>query len=455
MFHVKQQHENVGVLDANPFYTDPLIMAEQIVRPTNGNHPAVMAEWLGLAQLWCHTATAGAAERLQDEHIRTIPAGWELANPEWSGSGRPWWLRFYRRGGRTVNLTYPALNTQAGVWGAWADAPTPEVLLRALVAYRDAVGRLPERSPGSTAFRLVREALGELPSKEDAMGGAFPLAQGPCHYYERPEPWLLGRTYLHSYDKRGQYLAALHSLRLGRGVPYWLDRFALGAVAAAWQRSRDIPAGYFRLAAPPACDALFSPPCLEAGAGWYPTPALELALEHGHLPKLEEAWCWPEAGAWLEPWYERLRSAYRAATAPVDGDAAAWGIARRAVKATYTQGLGWFASRAWKRDNDPLYRPDVLDFVITKAAANMRRNIAKLPATSRPFACDVDCLYFLTNEPSPLTFAAQIGLTLGGNPGNYAIHDAAVPMTPELRAKLGELGSASELRELLRAGVPA
>ncbi|MFW6695872.1 telomere-associated protein Tap [Streptomyces sp. MAR4 CNX-425] len=169
-----------------------------------------------------------------------------------------------------------------------------------------------------------------------------------------------------------------------------------------------------------------------AGPAWYATPTVAYAAELGHHPAPLEAWLRPEAGAYLDPWYERLRDAYLATMADLgvtkdlseaayveamtghkEVDPAAAAVLS-AIKATVKGGIGKLRERAqgkarfrndqrWPALDRPTWRPDIRAAVIAAARVNTHRKMMKMAAHGRyPIAVLSDCVVYPAPTPSPL-----------------------------------------------------
>lgn len=426
-----------------------------------------------LGQLWIHPRWAIAAglptQGLDGRELRTgiahpfaagawdnpAPGAWGMYGP---GMLRPW-MRFYVRGtSGTLALSLPHLDRRSP-WCKASDAPT---LLAALMDYREALGGFTYRSgPGATSTALLH-ALHKRNRASLDLAGSMRPQDFPAPAREpglTPQiGWLRLLTadelarglYVHGYDKNGMFLAACSSLRVGMGTPDYLDTpDALApAVRALTSPARPIrrPAGYWRArvtfpGGAPAAGLLLHPcytgpaqPDPAAAPQWYHTATLALAVELGAQLDIDAAYIWGELHEPLEPWYQHLRAA-RATLAQAmgreDAGSPAAALALAAVKATYTQGLGWLDPK-WLRESDdvqPLYRPDWRHAAIATANANLWRNLAQVYSTESraPFAILTDAAYYVSDNPDPLA-AAPAGLRLGDGLGQYKVKLAAFPV---------------------------
>ncbi|MFF2923819.1 telomere-associated protein Tap [Streptomyces celluloflavus] len=191
------------------------------------------------------------------------------------------------------------------------------------------------------------------------------------------------------------------------------------------------------------------------GPAWYQTHTLAYAQELGHDVHPIEAYLRRETGAYLDPWHDRLKTAYVDTLADLgvtkDLDDRAFLTAMEqhkrqdpalaavlsAIKATVKGGIGKLRERpqgrhykegeTWPALQRPTWRPDIRAAVISKARVNMHRklnNMAKM--TGRyPLAVLSDCVVYPSPGPSPLDFLPYAasgkpqpgGFRLGPTPG--------------------------------------
>lgn len=398
-----------------------------------------LARAAGVGQLWVHASWLRAHElpatAPRNERGDLVEAGEHpfFANASaWDiqpAGVLSWWLHGFQRGVYgAVDIAIPAYNAAAGAWLSWDTATDGPTLLRALAYFETATGTRARRSPGSTGTGLMRalhssphglsiEPPAALPPPVMRNVEVEPVCTRPLSAEER------SRRYVHSYDKNAQFLGACSSLALGFGEA---EHTAAGPVP--FDRTRP---GYWR------ARLLFPtlPAFPEAWLGlgeehWYTTPTITLALELGASVAIAESYTWPEHHRALEPWYKRLRDARAALTS--DGerfpDSDARELACAAVKAVYTQSIGWLSSRLWAREGHALYRPDWRDAIIAQARANLLRTAESCTAAGvPPFMVGADCLYFTSNEPDPVR-ALPPALTLGQTLRDFKVKDAAVPL---------------------------
>ncbi|PSK68023.1 transcriptional regulator [Streptomyces sp. CS149] len=191
------------------------------------------------------------------------------------------------------------------------------------------------------------------------------------------------------------------------------------------------------------------------GPAWYQTHTLAYAQELGHDVHPIEAYLRRETGAYLDPWHDRLKTAYVDTLADLgvtkDLDDRAFLAAMEqhkqndpalaavlaAIKATVKGGVGKLRERpqgkhykegeTWPALSRPTWRPDIRAAVISKARVNMHRklnNMAKMTGLF-PLAVLSDCVVYPSPGTSPLDFLPYAasgkpqpgGFRLGPTPG--------------------------------------
>ncbi|MER6789117.1 helix-turn-helix domain-containing protein [Streptomyces sp. NPDC000658] len=170
------------------------------------------------------------------------------------------------------------------------------------------------------------------------------------------------------------------------------------------------------------------------GPAWYQTHTVAYAQELGFNVRPVEAYLRRETGAYLDPWHDRLRTAYvdtladLGVTKDLDDREFLAAMERHkevdpalaavlaAVKATVKGGIGKLRERPqgrryqqgerWPALQRPTWRPDIRAAVISKARVNMHRkltNMAKMTGLY-PLAVLSDCVVYPSPGASPLDF---------------------------------------------------
>ncbi|MCM2388139.1 telomere-associated protein Tap [Streptomyces albipurpureus] len=191
------------------------------------------------------------------------------------------------------------------------------------------------------------------------------------------------------------------------------------------------------------------------GPAWYQTHTVAYAQELGHNVEPIEAYLRRETGAYLDPWHDRLKTAYVDTLADlgvtkdltdVEFLAAmeqhkqvdpALNAVLSAIKATVKGGVGKLRERpqgrhykegeTWPALQRPTWRPDIRAAVISKARVNMHRKLRNMAAMTGlyPLAVLSDCVVYPSPGASPLDFLPYAasgkpqpgGFRLGPTPG--------------------------------------
>ncbi len=191
------------------------------------------------------------------------------------------------------------------------------------------------------------------------------------------------------------------------------------------------------------------------GPAWYQTHTLAYAQELGHEVDPVETYLRRETGAYLDPWHDRLKTAYVDTLADLGVTAdltdaeflaamehhkqadPAVAAVLSAIKATVKGGIGKLRERPqgrtyrdgdpWPAMERPTWRPDIRAAVISKACVNMHRkltNMVKLTGLY-PLAVLSDCVVYPSPGAAPLDFLPYAasgkplmgGFRLGPTPG--------------------------------------
>ncbi|MFP1629833.1 telomere-associated protein Tap [Streptomyces sp. 5K101] len=191
------------------------------------------------------------------------------------------------------------------------------------------------------------------------------------------------------------------------------------------------------------------------GPAWYQTHTVAYAQELGYDVHPIEAYLRRETGAYLDPWHDRLKTAYVDTLADLgvtrdlddrqflaamerhkDVDPALAAVLS-AIKATVKGGVGKLRERPqgrhykegerWPALERPTWRPDIRAAVISKARVNMHRKLRNMATMTGlyPLAVLSDCVVYPSPGDSPLDFLPYAasgkpqpgGFRLGPTPG--------------------------------------
>ncbi|GAB7036129.1 helix-turn-helix domain-containing protein [Streptomyces sp. NPDC021749] len=191
------------------------------------------------------------------------------------------------------------------------------------------------------------------------------------------------------------------------------------------------------------------------GPAWYQTHTVAYAQELGYNVQPMEAYLRRETGAYLDPWHDRLKTAYVDTLADLGvtkelTDAEFLAAMERhkevdpvmaavlaAIKATVKGGIGKLRERPqgkkykegerWPALQRPTWRPDIRAAVIAKARVNMHRKMRNMATMTGlyPLAVLSDCVVYPSPGESPLDFLPYAtsgkpqpgGFRLGLTPG--------------------------------------
>ncbi|WP_042395385.1 telomere-associated protein Tap [Streptacidiphilus carbonis] len=324
----------------------------------------------------------------------------------------------------------PPTRAVRGEDGVWTSGPVPGSLTTA-------VDPAPPEAPDEHPVAVGR-AEGEVLDEEAYEWIRDPelLTDAECEL-----PWAVG------VDVNMAFAAAANRLNLGLGAPVHVQQPRF---------DKTLPGSWFvdlsHIAFDPRLPNPFTPDGEQPqGPAWYATPTVAYAVELGHGVQPLEGWLRPEHGAYLDPWYQRLRDAYLATMAEL-GVTAALGPAEflaamehhkeqdpgraavlSAIKATVKGGIGKLRERPqgarhrpgerWPALERPTWRPDIRAAVISAARINMHRKMLALAtrADLYPVAVLSDCVVYPSPGPSPLDVLPYDAATGKPMPGGFRL----------------------------------
>ncbi|MFI8345655.1 telomere-associated protein Tap [Streptomyces sp. NPDC085639] len=209
------------------------------------------------------------------------------------------------------------------------------------------------------------------------------------------------------------------------------------------------------------------------GPAWYQTHTLAYAQELGFDVAPIEAYLRRETGAYLDPWHDRLKTAYvdtladLGVTADLDDRQFLAAMEQHkqvdpgmaavlaAIKATVKGGVGKLRERPqgrhyrdgerWPALERPTWRPDIRAAVISKARVNMHRKMANVAKATGQYPLGVlsDCVVYASSGPSPLDF---LPYTTSGKPLPGAFRLGTTPGLAKLEG-VQEMSWAVDLME--------
>ncbi|MEV6727126.1 helix-turn-helix transcriptional regulator [Streptomyces xanthochromogenes] len=471
-------HQAVGAPPLNRFgqAADPLVVLT-----------AEAAVQLGLPErLEGHEQRASL--RLPEDHAvvkQIMRAKWKLTR---RGFGP--WARIYRpakNGQRQcvqlAIVSWGALDKRS--WPGVADMEAPEIA-RVLTVYADRV-LTPRGGTAVNGLELMTALRPPTRAVRDENGGAWISAHNPGSLGREPvdpaPPEAVSEHPLAQGWERGfldeEVFAWVRDLQAVSGeeasMPFALGLDVTTAFLAAASRTpvglsapvhetrprfdKKIPGSWFadlsHIELDPRLPNPFTPSGQRPeGPAWYQTHTLAYAVELGYNVEPLEAYLRPEAGAYLDPWHDRLKAAFLATMADLGvtttltdaqflaamervphGDPGLLAV-RDAIKATAKGGIGKLRSRArglnyvkgerWADLERPTWRPDIRAAVISKARVNMHRKMRHMSTVGLfPLAVLSDCVVYpaptasaldllpYTTSGKPLPGAFRLGITPG------------------------------------------
>lgn len=265
------------------------------------------------------------------------------------------------------------------------------------------------------------------------------------------EGWEMTQLYAVGLDLNTAFLAASARLVVGLSAP---DHFHSPSFNAKIPGSWLVDLSHIEL--DPRLPSPFTPDGKRpTGPAWYQTHTVAYAEELGFKVAPIEAYLRRETGAYLDPWHDRLKTAFVDTLADLgvtkdlsdEGFLAAMerhkevdpamAAVLSAIKATVKGGIGklfenpqgknYKPGDPWPAMQRPTWRPDIRAAVISKARVNMHRklnNMVKLTGLY-PLAVLSDCVVYPSPGASPLDFLPYAasgkpqpgGFRLGLTPG--------------------------------------
>lgn len=352
--------------------------------------------------------TFNATELVDAAHARGVRQVW-LWGVDVNGLDADWQTR------GKVDIARPA--------GPWLNATSGHHLQRQLTEFRDALGVAWKRSGAVTSDRLLYRLAGRRPWQvTEQPEGIRPNTEGQYTWTREPVGRELSARYLVSLDANAMFLAAAAEVTVPAGPVRRIvgDELArANADAAYWLIERQ---------GLPSIDRLPHPLPGAGRTAWVTSRTLQLLRQvYGEAVRPVDGLTWDDRNPRLTRWAETLRDARSTLSGP----------ARDAVKATYTEGLGWMGSgrRSIAPGSDVLAQPYARHAVMGEARCRLWRKLWRLPVEQRPVAISTDRVWWLTDEITP-RHALRLGLPLGDGLGQWK----CCPMAsgPEGRRALGE-----------------
>lgn len=312
------------------------------------------------------------------------------------------------------------------------------------------------RNPGSLGTEPMDPAPPEArPEHPVAQGWTGGFLNEEAYQWVRDVDLLTGEEaslpYAVGLDLNTAFLAASARLTVGLSAPDHFHRPTFNPkIPGSWLVDLS------HIALDPRLPSPFTPSGLRPeGPAWYQTHSVAYAQELGYNVEPIEGYLRRETGAYLDPWHDRLRTAYVDTLADLgvtkglsdteflaameqhkEVDPALTAVLA-AIKATVKGGVGklregpqgkrYRDGEPWPALQRPTWRPDIRAAVISKARVNMHRKLGKMAEMTGlyPLAVLSDCVVYPSPGRSPLDFLPYAtsgkpqpgGFRLGPTPG--------------------------------------
>jgi hypothetical protein len=416
----------------------------------------------GLTSLWVMPGTRFSRE-VSRFFIEQTDNVWEVvATPGQLDPACPLCASVWRklpsgRQGPILSLTFP----EYGGWG-W-QLPDAMTLFATVTYLEHALGVPVSCSPEQLALDVLKDltvttdASWVRPPTVDLR--TLPTGDGqivPIQESARPVVWMRPLTiaewrmkYLHKYEHNTLDLEACKEVLLGAGDPLYSanGRAYDGKLPGIWRVKAETAGSIF--------DGKRLPSCIHGE--WMSTPEVKCCAAIAYQVQVTEGYYWPESHRTLERWattlqkalqrFKQLNNTYRHAPARSNASHTIQAIAQLGIEK-----LADFAPLADKQEKTPsgLYRPDWWAQITGQSRASVFAHLVTLVGRgSMPILVDRHTLWFVSNDPNPLT--AVPGLA-PEKPGGYkAAYEAPLTLSSEIKEAFRTSNNATQLALMLDA----
>ena len=246
--------------------------------------------------------------------------------------------------------------------------------------------------------------------------------------------------YLHKYEHKELDLEACRDAELGTGNPLYSanGRAYDGKLPGIWRVKAEIAGSIF--------DGKHLPACLHAE--WMSTPEVKCCADLAYQVEVTEGYYWPEFHCALESWSMILSKAHQRLTMP--GTPYRHTQARTNVSHTISM-ISRLGIEKIIDENAPtrLYRPDWWAQIIGQSRANMFAYLGNIVRRgSMPVLIDRQALWFVSNDPNPLTAVPGLSNASGGFKTAY---QAPLALSREIKETFRTTDCADQLARKLDA----
>ncbi|WP_156935093.1 hypothetical protein [Pseudonocardia spinosispora] len=437
-----------GALDRNGLWLPGAAAAEPVPTPIDIAAAYQLGLKYQLRQLWIHPSLHEQLDIPAKRDLTLAPT--DGLEHEFTASesmvcdpgGLAAWVNVKAITGadRRVAVVFPAYETRCD----WRRARDGQSLLAAILMLGAELGENYYLSPNETGKALVRRTA----SSDPAVLGEADMPE-PAGDLVHPHLWAR-----HLLDEEDDDSAWVHRYDLNGAQPS-----VFGAIYVATAPYGHVPdatfepkvhknsAGYWLVNIPreghgldPRLPDLLKPlrqiderGKSEGEPAWFCTDSVVLLAERGVPFTIHDAYIADSSVRILRKTNDHYRAARTALLAARDSDVPGGALAYGVLKSVFTSRIGDFAHEGAK-----IYRPDIRDAIIARAAANQYRRLRTIASgkdsdpndrgTGRfPLAVYEDAVYYVSPDPDPVS-AAPAGLPLGTELGQYS-HEASLQLS--------------------------
>src|SRR6266567_1390713 len=436
--------------------------------------PPQMSDWstlftqavqAGLTSVWVMPGSRFSREASRSS-LEQIDSVWEVvATYSQLDLARPLCASVWRklravRQGAVLSLTFPE-------YGGWEwQVPDATALLATVTYLEHALGIPVNCSPEQLALDLLKSLTVETDASQVSLTRpptvdlrSLPTSNGqtlPILESARPVVWTRPLMiaewrlkYLHKYERNTLDLESSTEVQLGAGDPLYSanGRAYDGKMPGIWRVKAETAGSIF--------DGKRLPSCIHGE--WMSTPEVKCCTDIAYQVHVTEGYYWPESHRTLERWATTLQKAlqrfklvnttYRHAPARSNASHTIQAIAQLGIEK-----LADFAPLAGKQEKTPggLYRPDWWAQIVGQSRASVFAHLVTLVGRgSMPVLVDRHTLWFVSNDPNPLT--AVPGLA-PEKPGGYkAAYEAPLTLSSEIKEAFRTSNNATQLALMLDA----
>lgn len=407
----------------------------------------------GLSSIWVMPGTRFSRD-ISLSLLEEVNSVWEVAaTSSRHDSARPVYVQVWRklpsgRQGPILSLTFPE-------YAGWDwQLPDAAALLATLTYLEHILGVTVSYSPQQLALDLLKNLtieanpswtclptidLRTLPTRDGQIVSIRESAQ--------PLVWMRPLTitewrmkYLHKYEHNELDLEACTEAQLGIGNPLYSanGRSYDGKLPGIWRIKVETAGSIF--------DGKHLPSCHHGQ--WMSTPEVKCCADIAYSVEVMEGYYWPESHRALGSWATTLSKAHQRLT--ISGTPYRHTQARTNASHTISAITQLTIEKLIDEEAPTgLYRPDWWAQIIGQSRANMFAHLGTLVRRgSMPVLIDKHALWFVSNDPNPLTAVPGLPTLDGGFKTSYS---APLVLSREIKEAFRTMNCADQLAQMLNA----